>query len=138
MHNGKCIIHNRKCISANKPLRMHLKIVLCLIGTSKACVCLEKGGFSDFSKLPSYRIFSNLSMFLLSMVYTILPSKFLFEQSWASKDITQNWLSLSKCRQKRVWLPPENFKHSSGVHAFTGDFLRNFNYGKGVFSNHLN
>ena len=49
-----------------------------------AYVCLEKGGYLDFSQLLSYRKFFKLK-YVLTIQDTILPSKFLFNKAGHQK-----------------------------------------------------
>ena len=73
-----------------------------------ACVCLEKGGFLDFSHLSLYRIFSNLSN-VFTIRGTILLSKFLFKQSWASKDVSEKLIFPKQTQAKTGLITSRKF-----------------------------
>ena len=72
-----------------------------------ACVCLEKGGFLDFFQLLSYRIFSNLSMFLLSIIQYFPPN--FFSNKTGHQKIRQKLTFPKETQAKRAPLTSTNF-----------------------------
>ena len=63
-------------------------------------------------------------MYALTIHDTILPSKFLFKQSWASKDIKQKPTFTKETQAKRVVFTSENFLTQRWSAPFSRRFSR--------------